>query len=121
LALIAVRAVVEVEVLDVGIDGGPTVFTEAIAGADLIVVLHIHGVGQSALLGVGEAGDRACLLSCLRKDREENGCQNRNNGDDDKQFDQGESRVLSRHNSSPLLGYSPPLWQGNINCTLRHS
>src|SRR5581483_2339436 len=56
----------------------------------LIVVLNIHRVSQADLLDVGQAGSFARLLTCLSKNGEENRGENRDNGDDNEQFDQGE-------------------------------
>ncbi len=56
-----------------------------------IEIVHIHVSRHADLFFVGEAGGLAGLLARLGEDREENGRQQRDNGDDDQQLYQGEA------------------------------
>ena len=62
----------------------------------LIVVLDIHIESQTDLAGIGETGGGASRLACLGKDREENGGENRDNGDDHEQLDKRKTGRYTR-------------------------
>ena len=55
-----------------------------------LVVILIHGVGETHLLEVGDAGDGLGLFTSLGEGGQQHGGQNRDDGDDDQQLDQGE-------------------------------
>ena len=91
-----------VGVLDVGLNQIPEVDidigreTLIQRGQGLVVVLDIHGQGQSDLAGIGKATCLACAFLRLGKHGEENGRQNGDNGDHHKQLDQGETGSSGR-------------------------
>src|SRR5262249_44466350 len=68
----------------------------------LVVILDIHQHPQIQLLDVAQAGSRTGLVPRLGKDREQDRGQDGDDGDDDKQFDQGETTVSS-HSAPPML------------------
>ena len=70
-------------------------FRETITRQHLIVVLQVHHDGQADLFGVGETGDLAGLGTGLREDGKQNGSQNCNDGNDDKQLNQGKAFAAS--------------------------
>ena len=55
-----------------------------------LVVILIHGVGETHLFHLGDAGDGLGLFTSLGKGGQQHGGQNRDDGDDDQQLDQGE-------------------------------
>src|SRR5579884_952799 len=61
----------------------------------LVVVLDVHHGAQAQLLEVADTDDLVRLRSRPGKDREQNGSQNRDNGDDDEQFYQSERPTAS--------------------------
>src|SRR5262249_44018174 len=60
---------------------------EAIEGIGLVVVLQIHVDACPDLFHVGETGGPARLVTRLREHREENGCQDGDNGNHHEQLD----------------------------------
>jgi len=57
---------------------------------DAIVVVRVHGEGRSKLFAVADAGCHAGFFTGLGKRGQQHGGEDRNDGDDDQQFDQGE-------------------------------
>ena len=56
-----------------------------------VVILRVHGKSDSDLSQVGKTGALARLLARLCEDWEEDGGENRDNGDDDEEFDEREA------------------------------
>ena len=61
----------------------------------LIVILDVQHPTKAKLLDIAKAGCLPCLLACLCKDWEENGCENRDDGDDDEELNERESALFS--------------------------
>ena len=55
----------------------------------LIVILNIHDGRGCKLLGVAQAARLASGLSGLCKNRKQDGCKNRDDGDNDQEFNKG--------------------------------
>ncbi len=55
------------------------------------IVILIHGVGETHLLEVGDAGDGLGLFAGLGEGGQQHGGQNRDDGDNDQKFDQREA------------------------------
>src|SRR5262245_57347816 len=94
-------------------------------GKGFVVVLDIHGGRQAHLLIVAQAGGLPRLLTGLRKDREQNGRQDGDNGDNNEQLDQGETVYRRLQGRSTFHVFS--LVTGNLRCatfkvgrTVRH-
>ena len=60
----------------------------------VMVILLIHAHAEDDLLQVVDAADGTGLLTGLRKGRQQHGSQNRDDGDDNQKFDQGEMTIL---------------------------
>ena len=58
------------------------------------VVILIHGMGETHLLEIGDAGDGLGLFTSLGEGGQQHGGQNRDDGDDDQKFDQREGEHI---------------------------
>ena len=54
-------------------------------------VLYIHQDAEHELLGVGQAGGAPPVFADFLEDRKKNGGENRDDGDDDEQLNQGKA------------------------------
>src|SRR5689334_4129453 len=100
------QVAIAIEVLwasHVGLAGAVAAVAVVAVGVELlIVILDIHHGGQADLLQVREAGGLARLLPRLSEDGEENGCQNRDDSDNDEQLDQGEGALSAARGQREL-------------------
>jgi len=64
---------------------------------DLVAVVRIHEHAETNLLHVVGTADLARFEASLGKGRQEHGCQDRDDGDHDKQLNQGEPAGLGSH------------------------
>ncbi len=57
----------------------------------LIIIAYIHVSGKRKLFDIAQTACLACFLTGSGENGEQNGCQYRNDRDDNKQFDQRKS------------------------------
>jgi len=70
---------------------------------DVIVVAPVHDMSESHLFDVRKVLSLFGSLFGLRKDREENGGEDRDNRDDHEKFDKGESSLVLVHGDVPMI------------------
>ena len=71
----------------------------------LVVVASVHVEGEAQLLGVGRAADGLGLFTGLGEGRQQHGGEDRDDGDDHQQLDQGEHGEFLHLLSFSLVGF----------------
>lgn len=74
-------------------NAAPVGHTVAKHGEDVVTVTQINLDGSRDLLHLRDVSSLLGGLFCLSKDGEENGCQDRDDGDDNKKFDKGKGTL----------------------------
>ena len=92
--------VVAVIIIDHVVVPGLGGWIRACCAVDPIIVVHrVHVEDESHLLEVASAGDHATLFTGFAQGGQQHGRQNRDDGNDDQQFDEGKTLIASRMGS----------------------
>jgi hypothetical protein len=86
----------------------PHVSPERTRGDDLIVILSVHLEGHAELMDIAHTGGLPALLPRPGEHREENGRQDRDDGDDHQQFNERKAASALVHGCASFAAVADP-------------